>query len=78
MPGSAPSRRGDLAGKLGRALTSTRKQGRDQSRGHTDTALVNALAEEGCPVCRTNADHDDRYFFWFLHENHAQIEVASG
>jgi hypothetical protein len=66
---------GDLAGRLARVLTSPSKQRRDQSRGHAETALVNALANEGCPVCRTNADHDDRYFFWFLHENYSQIEV---
>jgi hypothetical protein len=57
---------GDFAGKLARALASTRKQRPGQSRGYAETALVNALGDEGCPVCRTSADHDDRYFFWFL------------
>lgn len=54
---------GDLAGGLVRMLTRPRNQRQDQPRGHADTALVNALAEEGCPVCRTNSEHDDRYFF---------------
>jgi hypothetical protein len=64
-----------FAAKLAGALTSTRKQGRDETRGYAETALLSALAEDGCPVCRTSAGHDDRYFFSFLHENYAQIEV---
>jgi hypothetical protein len=50
----------DLVSRLTRALTSTRKRRQDETRGHAETALLSALAEEGCPVCRTNAGHDDR------------------
>lgn len=34
-----------------------------------------ALGEEGCPICRETSRCDERYFFWFFHENYGTVKT---
>lgn len=33
------------------------------------------MQEDGCPICRTIADSDDRYFFWFFVEQYGELHT---
>jgi hypothetical protein len=37
--------------------------------------LLTYLGEEGCPICRETSGSDERYFFWFFHENYGANET---
>jgi hypothetical protein len=38
--------------------------------GHSARQVFTSLEQEGCPLCREVAGHDDEFFFWFFNENY--------
>lgn len=46
-----------------------------QSQDYQASRLLASLGDEGCPICRETSGSDERFFFWFFHENYGAHET---
>lgn len=51
------------------------ERGESPSKDFLVSRQMHAPGEKGCPVCRETSGSDDRYFFWFFHENYGAHET---
>lgn len=51
------------------------ERGQSRSRDYQASRFLTYLGEEGCPICRETSGSDERYFFWFFHENYGTTET---